>query len=111
MYQDKESELQDKIGFCTCGRREQNLEYVLKGLLIIGELAFVYEPLSVVTLSDWNSVRDSHFGNEAAAYFFFYWAASKGYTEHGGSVPGWLTAEEEDLIKELKDWSSYRNYE
>lgn len=33
----------------------------------------------------------------------WYWLDNKGYTEHGGSVPGWLTEEGWKLLEDLEE--------
>ena len=92
---------------CMCGRPEQNIQYVLGGFELIAEK----RPNG--GREDWDAwYQDyvkrcvAHFGNDAAEYFFWYWTDSAGYTEHGGSVPGWLTGEGEKLIGLLREWKS-----
>ena len=91
------------LGFCGCGSPEQNLEYVLGGLTLLDEKTELYDS----DKPDWNAYHAKsleHFGNEQAEYFFWYWLDTKGFTEHGGGVPGWLTEEGEKLLELLKEW-------
>jgi len=93
------------LKFCACGAPEQNLLYVLGGLELIdedrpdGTLAEFHK-----WCKKWEKRRQVHFGSEAAADFFFYWADSQELTEHGSSVPGWLTNKGKELMTLLREW-------
>jgi len=92
-YDDTTSLMQAVLGFCCCGDPDENLLFVADGLRYIERWYSAY-PL---TLND-----DGPFGNAVTAQFFYYWAGSKGYTEHGSSIPGWLTPEGEELLAALE---------
>lgn len=105
-YQSPTAFVCQQLGFCSCGLPVENLSYILKGLLLIRDVDFKedYEVRK--------SRAISHFGNESAEYFFYYWADKEGYTEHGGSVPGWLTPEGERIVSLLEDFfESYQQEE
>ena len=95
------------LGFCGCGMAERNLIFVLGGL----EILEAFGPPEGATRAEseqfWKE-RDAriaaHFGNDSSAYFFWYWCAQKDLTEHGGSVPGWLSTKGESLLKILRAW-------
>lgn len=91
------------LKFCACGRPEENLTYILGGLELIAE-----ERPDDIDHSMWFVGHEErarkHFGNQEAEYFFYYWADSEGYIEHGGGVPGWLTHEGENLLALLREW-------
>lgn len=102
-HDDADSLLQTGIfKFCGCGRPEDNLDYILGGLELIAEKP----PQGYDAFSAWfdkhqERVR-AHFGSMKAAYFFYYWADKEDLTEHGGSVPGWLTDKGHDLMLMLR---------
>lgn len=56
-------------------------------------------------------VDDDHFGNEASAQFFFYWADRAGLTEHGTAIPGWLTEKGETVLAELEEILKMENHD
>ena len=94
------------LGFCCCGCPEENLAFVHDGLAHINALT---EESSVGRCKEWDEFYAKWrangraiFGNEQARYFFFYWADKEGLTEHGGSVPGWLTDKGKTLLADLR---------
>jgi len=98
------------LGFCGCGMPEQNLDYIRKGLEHINET----RPESQEH-DDWHPewVSRGHeiFGNETSRYFFFYWADKEELTEHGGSVPGWLSDKGKELLEVLEILHSRGDFE
>jgi len=101
--------MQDEVfGFCCCGSPEANLLFIKKGLTHIDSprpKKAVYEGGTQDEWSQWYdkwiSEGDKIFGGEQARYFFFYWADKEGLTEHGGSVPGWLTDKGKRILEDL----------
>ena len=90
------------LGFCGCGQGDQNLVYIMRGLEWVdyhkSDEAFdAWYP-------KWRHQGERLFGRQAGEYFFAYWADSQGLTEHGGSVPGWLTPDGADLLEALREW-------
>lgn len=98
-YQTVEDIVQTGIfGFCGCGSQEDNLKYILEGL------EYINWRLEDKT-TDFNNKliqQNEIFGNEKAAYFFYYWCDKEELTEHGGSVPGWLSPKGKLLVSILK---------
>lgn len=107
-YQSSEDLLQTGfLGFCGCGSPDDNLMYVLGGLSLINE-TYKKDKDDRYAFSVWyedhqKKVND-HFKSRDGAYFFYYWADKEGYTDHGGSVPGWLTDKGEELLEILIEW-------
>ena len=104
-HEDVESFLQSGIlGFCGCGMPEDNLLYVLRGLELIDEKR------PDVGGNAWyvghRARLTEHFKTSGAEYFFFYWCDKQGFTEHGGSVPGWLTPDGDTLLALLREWQA-----
>lgn len=81
---------EDYIGFCGCG--------------IDGDLEFILTGLDVISISwpERQKLELEHFGSDIAAQFFYKWCNAKELTEHGGSVPGWLSDKGRDLKKAIK---------
>ena len=71
------------LGFCGCGDPVSNLKYVLSMLELVA--------------------RRGRGAETAADWFFYYWLDANGYTEHGSSLPGWLTPSGRDLIGVLRE--------
>jgi len=87
------------LGFCGCGDAKVNLNYIRNILAIIDK--FYSDKLST---EEYLKEIVLHFNNNAGAeYFMFYWLDKEGYTEHGGSVPGWLTDEGHKLLQVLNE--------
>lgn len=91
------------FGFCGCGCSENNIRYIRDGLQYIE--ALMHGPNDREERHKWwvamQVKGDGIFGNERSKYFFYYWADTKGLTEHGGAVPGWLTNKGEMVLQDL----------
>lgn len=88
------------LGFCGCGSAISSLTFVRDGLAHIAWRLEYYREKN----SDYNVVKAKEaevFSNENIAYFFYYWADNQEFTEHGGSVPGWLTEEGQTMLNIL----------
>ncbi len=90
------------LGFCGCGMPEQVVDYVKTGLELINEKS----PENCNPREEWDNWYeghrercDKHFKTQGAEYLFYYFCDFHGLTEHGGSVPGWLTRKGEDLLE------------
>ena len=89
--------------FCGCGRPEDNLEYILAGLETIAALQDKVWKESM-TYEQWTAACVKNLGDDKAQYFFFYWADVQELTEHGGSVPGWLSDKGREVLAMLREW-------
>lgn len=89
------------LDFCCCGSPEDALSFVRDALRSVANLK---EKVWAKTqaYADWSQETDAKLG-EAGAWFMFYFLDSKRLTEHGGSVPGWLTPEGERLLEDLDE--------
>lgn len=100
------------LGFCGCGMPEEALKYVRDRLRLLD--AAWTEPGSA-SVKDvvanyfgenperkqrWKDIYDA-FKDHGEFYFFWYWADTMGITEHGGSVPGWLTDHGKKVLADL----------
>jgi hypothetical protein len=82
------------LGFCGCGMPDMVIDLIRKALELIKERVNLdYEELRKKELE--------LFKNDNIAYFVYYFLDSKGLTEHGSSVPGWLTNKGEELLEDL----------
>ena len=92
-YDDDESFISTHIlGFCGCGCPEEALKYI-KGIL---ELLKDYKDPNY-----WSKLDNFFNNNEGLKYTMFYLLDSKGLTEHGYSVPGWLTEKGKGILGDL----------
>lgn len=105
-YETAEDFYQTKVfGFCGCGHPNGNLEYVRDGLAHIGK----ERPENMGQeehsrwFDQWVNEGLEIFGNEKSRYFFFYWCDTNELTEHGGSVPGWLTEKGKQALSDLRE--------
>lgn len=97
------------LGFCGCGQSQENLLYILGGLELINDNCPVR--VNDDNFEKWHKEKDirvvAHFGNINAAYFFYYWTDKKDLTEHGGSVPGWLTDKGKEMLGLFVEWRDF----
>lgn len=102
-HEDAESFLQTySLGFCGCGRPEDSLAYVRDVLQHIDNLKqLVWEKKQ--TYEEWTAAGKKLFASDGAEYFAFYVMDTKGLTEHGGSVPGWLTDKGREMLEDLNE--------
>lgn len=93
---------QEAFGFCQCGNPERSLRYIRDGLQVLGDLRRVWDHEYPGGYEAWEKAVDNHFKGEDAMWFFWYWCDKEGLTEHGGSVPGWLSDKGEDCLEHLQ---------
>lgn len=102
-YDDAESFYQNGIfKMCGCGRAEDNLAYIRDGLQHIADYEEI-DGLDDMQYDAWLRAGIEVFGNELSRYFFFYWLDSIELTEHGSSIPGWLTEKGKQVLEDLKE--------
>ena len=84
------------FGLCGCGKPDENLEYIKDGLTLIDN-----RMKRKISYEEMKAQEIAVFGSKKAAYFFYYWADKTELTEHGSSVPGWLTDKGEEVLEDL----------
>jgi hypothetical protein len=89
------------LGFCGCGDNDSALKYIKDALQLVADLREVRN--KNLTWDDWRVRVNSVFSNEGAEYFMWYFLDNKELTEHGSSVPGWLTTKGEELLSDLNE--------
>jgi len=88
------------FGFCSCGQPKEVVNYILKSLQLIKKIQDeVWK--KTITWEKYHKEVKKHYHSEGAEYLMYYVLDKNGYTEHGGSVPGWLTDKGKQLLKEL----------
>lgn len=94
--------LEGMLGFCGCGDPDGVIEYLTKSLLHISNLKqLVWE--KKLSFEEWNNGGNELHPVTGSDYFMWYVLDSKEFTEHGGSVPGWLTSKGEELLELLNE--------
>lgn len=96
--------------WCGCGQPWTSLAYALAALQNIADLKDrLWE--KQITWEQWNANEMALHGDSGRAYFFYYWADGLGLTEHGGSVPGWLTDYGREVLGLLHEWKAIADAE
>jgi hypothetical protein len=93
--------LASQLGICGCGRPEVALKYIYDSMMLIEHLTNGQDVNADCWYEEWKAARFAHFGGDGAEYFMWYWLDHNGYTEHGSSVPGWLTDDGKLLLTEI----------
>ena len=83
-YRDAIEFIMGMLDFCGCGNPEQSLKYILKALIYIND-----------------KETELPFSSDGEKYFVYYVLDKLELTEHGCSVPGWLTEKGEELLADL----------
>jgi len=98
-YENAESFLQGKVlKFCGCGSPDLSLKFIRKALRQVQNLKeLVLEKKQ--THEEWSAENKKIFGE--SEYFVWYFLDREGFTEHGGSIPGWLTKSGIELLEDL----------
>jgi len=108
-YKDAESFLQTKIlGFCGCCLPNLSLKHTQIALRQVYNLNTLVHNKKQ-TWDEWKSENEKLLGNENSVYFMWYWLDTKELTEHGGSVPGWLTPKGKELLEDLDEYFKHLN--
>lgn len=99
-YDDEHSlVLSGMLGFCGCGMPKTAARYVRDTLRHIERLKILDHKAGDYTR--WAAEETALHGSTGAAYFTYYVLDAKGYLEHGGAVPGWLTGKGRELLDYL----------
>ena len=89
------------LDFCGCGCPFDAAMYVKNSLQIVADLSLVQK--KNITYEEWKTRKPQIFTCVGAEYFMWYYLDSKGFTEHGGSVPGWLTQKGIEMLSDLNE--------
>lgn len=94
-------DIADGFSFCGCGKPEDAVKHVHKALQLVSDRTELIIGDGSLSSEEWDKRNTELFGSEGAMYFMWYWLENQELTEHGGSVPGWLTAKGEELLTRL----------
>jgi hypothetical protein len=100
-YENAECLLQTGIlGLCGCGDNESNLVYIAKALEY---LQYRLESYSDSAETYQNAIKKEleFFKSKEAARLMYYFLDSKGLTEHGSSIPGWLSEKGKEFMEDV----------
>lgn len=86
--------------FCCCGMPDASLRFIWEVLYSLDYIWQAKEMPQEEWSSRWKAWEEKQ-KDVNAVYFLYYWLDNEGFTEHGGSVPGWLTSDGEDLLYSL----------
>lgn len=94
-YESNTQYIQTKVlEFCGCGDPDLAMKYTRDALLLVSK-RFKIE------YSEWELEESKLFPISGSEYFMWYFLDNKGFTEHGGSVPGWITDKGEELLRDI----------
>ena len=94
----------DVLGFCACGMPDEVTKFIRSVLRHVANLQDeVWDDSNPKTYSEWDADGETLFNNEIMKYFMFYWLDKEGLTEHGSSVPGWLTDKGREILAKLDE--------
>jgi len=102
-YEDAESFIATGIlGFCGCGCPDDALYYVRDCLHHVNEIKEkVWE--NKITFEEHQANGKKIFSSVGAEYFAYYFLDNKELTEHGSSVPGWLTQKGIEVLEDINE--------
>ena len=99
---DEYGQLLQATGCCGCGMPDEHLRFVHQ---VLEHMAKRHaDEYKGDAWEKWWLEFDAITGSRTATYFVAYWLDQRGYTEHGGSVPGWLDHPGEDLLARLREY-------
>ena len=95
------------LGFCCCGDPDANVKYIARVLEHIDDLKNSVWTKDI-TYEEWYE-KGRGLGTGTSLQFTYYFLDSKGLTEHGTSVPGWLTDKGREFLEDVKEryWDIY----
>lgn len=97
------------FGFCGCGMPTEAMKYIRDVMQHVENLHVLNNPDELTpdarsALYDkWAEDGKAIFPNQGAEYFAYYVLDAKGLTEHGGSVPGWLTPKGREVLSDINE--------
>ncbi len=102
-----EDVLSDALGFCGCGAPDTALRYVRNILHAISQRCpdpHTHEEWLAWYRTVSRPAIEALFNNDPGAeYLAYYLLDDKKLTEHGGSVPGWLTDKGKGILADLDE--------
>jgi len=97
-YEDAESILTVHVlKFCGCGLPGEAMEFVGKVMRLLRDMHDDHD----VWDAKWKEL-DELFPNDGIRYLVYYYLDNLELTEHGGSVPGWLTEKGKQVLFDIE---------
>lgn len=105
--------LSHALGFCGCGDPLAALRYIRDVLRLVAMKG--PDSMGPDGLREWTEWYNTVYltesealfhGDDGARFVAFYLLDDKGLTEHGGSVPGWLTDKGKGILADLEAHSA-----
>lgn len=90
--------LEGLFGFCGCGFPHDATIFILETLRMI-------EAIHDGTFEKYKAEQQRLCDSDGNAMFIFYVLDRMELTEHGGSVPGWLSQKGKDVLAMLEEWN------
>lgn len=75
-----------------------------ENVTFIGNVLRLFEYRENNTYDQWKGKVRELLPTGDVEYFMWYWLDKEEYTEHGGSVPGWLTDKGKQLLSDINAW-------
>jgi hypothetical protein len=101
--------IEHEFGWCGCGRPFEAAMHVRSILALIASLHSDKEGQEWREhYQRWTEAEKSLFPHEGSNTVAYYVMDRAGLTEHGGSVPGWLTARGHEMLKDLDEIAARR---
>lgn len=104
-HEDAASLIASLLGFCGCGSPEDAVQFTGKVLRLIKSNSDVNWS-NIVEVESHRRKKDDIFKDSGSEYFTYYVLDEKEITEHGGSVPGWLTDKGHALLALIDEYES-----
>lgn len=103
---DQDALVQGVFDFCGCGLPDRMLLHVLEHMEALAAHLEYVRNYSIYNDSSLVNPLSKYYDTEriGEAYFIWYWLDKMGFTIHGGTVPGWLTDEGQELLEWLRAW-------
>lgn len=99
--------LMQHLGFCGCGDPDSFLLYFYTCLrawqVLWTKIRSTPNNVPNPRFHEYWKEFEAHWPGQGQAYFVYYEFDRLGFTEHGGSVPGWLTDKGEDWVDAIRE--------
>lgn len=97
--------LYEKTGFYDCAQLADAFKMLRDTLILINERKVeIWPKNSKLAFASWNERFSLLIGSKdrpGLSCWWLYWIDHIGLTEHGGSVPGWLTDKGKEVLKAM----------
>lgn len=99
--QDSCDEICNKLNIYGCGYQDHAVRFLRDVLLLIDKRQKI-DKNTDYKFETWEAEEKKFFPVIGSETFCYYFLDNLGLTEHGGSVPGWLTGKGRDILNALQ---------